>query len=258
MITFDNVHKRFGDHHVLRGVSFDVQPGTVHFVMGRSGAGKSVLTKQLVGLLRPDAGAIWFDGRDVTSLDEAGFSTVRQRCQMIFQHSTLFESLTVLENVAMPIRKRFRSSRADADEQARVALQQVHAENLAARFPPDLGAGIRKRVAIARAIALKPEVLLYDEPTTSLDPVAARRTDRLVAEMARTLGITSMVVSHDLDSLTGIADRVTFLHEGAVHFDGVAADMLSSDDPILRSFVGNARSRWDWRRGSLAHDGGAC
>jgi len=246
VIRFEGIHKAFGSQQVLRGVSIDVAPGSIHFIIGKSGAGKSVLIKQLVGLLRPDTGRVLFAGEDVTGLSETEFFAIRRRCQMIFQHSTLFDALDVLENIAMPLRKRFALPRSEADARARQALERVHAADLAKRFPPDLGAGVRKRIAIARAIALEPEALLYDEPTTSLDPVAARRTDRLIQEMARTLGLTSVVVSHDLTSVRDIGDRVSFIDGGEVRFEGTPAELFSCAEDRVRSFVHGSSKRWKY------------
>ena len=244
IISFRNVHKAFGAQKVLDGVSVDIAKGSVHFIMGRSGAGKSVLTRQVVGLLRPDAGEVWVDGEEVSRISEEDFMPVRRKCQMIFQHATLFEAMSVLENVAMPIRKRTELTPSQAREKAVLALSKVHVQDVMNRMPTELGAGVKKRVAIARAIALEPQIMLYDEPTTSLDPVAARRTDRLIREMSQDLGITSMVVSHDLMSLESIADKVTFLDCGQVTFEGSAQDMLMSNHPVLKSFVGDPEKRW--------------
>ena len=244
IISFRNVHKAFGAQKVLDGVNVDIFPGRVHFIMGRSGAGKSVLTRQVVGLLRPDAGEVWVDGSEVSSFSEAEFMPVRRKCQMIFQHATLFEAMSVLENVAMPIRKRTGLSEAEAEAKAVFALSKVHVQDVMKRMPTELGSGVKKRVAIARAIALDPQIMLYDEPTTSLDPVSARRTDRLIREMSDELGITSMVVSHDLISLESIADKVTFLEAGQVAYEGTAKNMLESKEPVLQSFVGDPAKRW--------------
>jgi len=236
MIVFTDVAKGFGEKPVLRGVSLTVRAGTVHFVLGESGAGKSVLVKQVVGLVRPDAGSIVLDGQELVGLDERGFRAVRERCQLIFQAATLFDGLTLLENVAMPLRRRFGLSHVEARARARAALERVHAVEQGERLPAEVGSGVKKRVAVARALALAPRVLLYDEPTTSLDPVAARRTDRLIRDTADGLGITSVVVSHDLVSVrTG--DRVTFLHEGRVRFDGTPHELFGSDDAVVRRFV---------------------
>jgi phospholipid/cholesterol/gamma-HCH transport system ATP-binding protein len=240
MIVFSDVSKSFGDVVVLRGVSLTVRAGTVHYIVGESGAGKSVLVKQVVGLVHPDGGSIRLDGQELVGLDERGFRAVRERCQLIFQSATLFDALSLLENVAMPLRRRFGLSHAEAQTRARVALGRVRGLEVAERLPGEVGAGVRKRVAVARALALEPRVLLYDEPTTSLDPIAARRTDRLIRETADGLGLTSVVVSHDLVSVrTG--DRVSFLHEGRVRFDGTPADLFASDDAVVRRFVAGGR-----------------
>jgi len=240
MIVFGDVFKSFGDLPVLRGVTLTVRAGTVHHVIGQSGAGKSVLVKLVVGLVRPDAGSIVLAGQELSGLDEHGFREVRERCQLIFQAATLFDGLTLLENVAMPLRRRFGLSAAEARGRAQAALERVRALEQAARSPAEVGAGVRKRVAVARALALEPRVLLYDEPTTSLDPVAARRTDRLIRETTDDLGLTSVVVSHDLVSVrTG--DRVSFLHEGRVRFDGEPRELFACDDPVVRRFVTGGR-----------------
>ena len=256
VIRFNEVTKAFGDHQVLSGITFEVEAGDVHFLMGGSGAGKSVIIKHIVGLLRPDSGGIWLDGQDICGLTEPEFAPIRRRAQMIFQHATLFDSMTVLENVAMPIQKRFRVRGSEARERAVVALRRVHAEALLDRHPPDLGAGVRKRVAIARAIALEPEILLYDEPTTGLDPVAARRTDRLIAEMASELGITSVVVSHDLESMAGIADQVAFVGEGRIIYHGSPAGLPESGAEGVVEFMRAGSERW--KAGGERAGGGGC
>ena len=240
IIGFHDVYKSFGENHVLRGINFDVLPGDVHFILGHSGAGKSVLIKQLVGLLKPDSGQIVFDGEDITAYSEKQFTHLRKRCQFVFQHSTLFDSRSVLENIAMPVRKRFGLGRKEANDAAIDALTKVNAEKYVDVLPTQLGHGLRKRIAIARAIALKPEVVLYDEPTTGLDPVNARRTDRLIRDLADRLKITSVVVSHDLISLRSIADRVTFLNGGFVAFEGRAMEFVRNEDPIIHQFVHHA------------------
>lgn len=235
--------KRFGEQTVLAGVDLEVSAGTVHFILGRSGVGKSVLLKHVVGLLEPTAGEIDYAGQSVLGLEGEALRHLRRRCQLIFQHPTLFEQWTVLENVAMPVRKRFGVDRAEGDRRALRALERVEAAQHARRWPPELGRGVQKRVSVARALALEPETLLYDEPTTSLDPVSARRLDRTVRKMADAGGITSVIVSHDLASVEGIADRVTFLDAGRVAFDGTLAGWRASTSPTVTRFKA-AGVRW--------------
>ena len=238
MIEFRNIVKRFGDKLVIDDVSFVVPERTVQFVIGMSGTGKSVLMKHLVGLLKPDSGEVLLDGENIAQLSEREFYRVRRRCGMVFQHSTLFDSMTLLDNIAMPIRKSRGVARTQALSEAHEALQLVHLENEGRRFPSELGAGLRKRAAIARALALRPDYLIYDEPTTGLDPVAARRIDALIREMADTTGVTSLVVSHDLTSIFAIADRVAFLFRGKLHFIGTPAELRASRDGVVQQFIG--------------------
>lgn len=236
-IEFKNIKKSFGPKRVLDDVSLSIARGQVQFVIGMSGTGKSVLMKHLVGLLSPDSGQILLDGEDIAQLDEQAFYRVRNKCGMVFQHSTLFDSMTLLENIAMPIRKRTQASRADANAQALAALELVHLAAEAQRYPPELGAGVRKRAAIARALALKPDYLIYDEPTTALDPVAARRVDALIREMSDVTGVTSLVVSHDLRSIFDIADSVAFLYQGKLRFAGTPAELRASADAVVHQFI---------------------
>jgi phospholipid/cholesterol/gamma-HCH transport system ATP-binding protein len=237
MISFQHVKKSFGDKTVLTDVSFDVRDGEVFFIIGQSGVGKSVLIKHLVGLLYPDGGEIWLDGEEITKFDEARMYPVRMKCAMVFQHSTLFDSMTCAENVALPLRKHKGLSPKDALAEAQKRLRQVHMEEFGGRYPPELGDGMRKRVAIARALTLDPRYVLFDEPTTSLDPVSARRVDKLIRELSDTLGVTSIVVSHDLVSIFTIADRIVMLYKGLVRMIGSQDDFKRSPDPIVQQFI---------------------
>ena len=237
MISYRHLQKSFGAKKVIEDVSFDVQDGEVFFIIGQSGVGKSVLIKHLVGLLYPDAGEIWLDGEEVSRFDEQQMYPVRMKCAMVFQHSTLFDSMTCAENVALPLRKHKGLTARDALEEAKKRLVQVHMQEFAGRFPPELGDGMRKRVAIARALTLDPRYVLFDEPTTSLDPVSARRVDRLIRELSDTLGVTSIVVSHDLSSIFTIADRIVMLYKGFVRLIGTRAEFKQCDDPIVQQFI---------------------
>lgn len=237
MIRYRNLHKRFGEKVVLDGVSLDVPKGTILFIVGTSGAGKSVLIKHLIGLLRPDAGEIFLDDVEVSRLSEKEFYPIRKRCGMVFQHSTLFDSMTILDNVALPLRKHQRLGEKEAREKAFERLRVVKLEEDAERYPAELGDGARKRAAIARTLTLDPEYVLFDEPTTGMDPVTARRTDKLIRELSDHLGVTSIVVSHDLPSIFGIADRIAMLYKGKIRLVGSPEEFRSSSDPVVQQFI---------------------
>lgn len=241
MIEFRNVHKAFGQKRVLTGVDLAVERGEVMFIIGTSGVGKSVTIKHLVGLLRVDDGELWFDGERVDALSEKQFYEVRKRVGMVFQSSTLFDSMTLTENVALPLRKHKGMRQRAAEREARKRLEQVHMHEFADRYPAELSDGMRKRAAIARTLTLDPEVVLFDEPTTGLDPVSARRIDRLIRELSDTLGVTSIVVSHDLVSIFSIADRIAFIYQGRVHVCGTQQEIRESEDPVVQQFI-NGRS----------------
>lgn len=246
MISFKDIKKSFGSKSVLEGVSFDVKDGEVFFIIGASGVGKSVLIKHLVGLLSPDSGEIWLDGEEISRFDERAMMPVRMKCAMVFQHSTLFDSMTCAENVALPLRKHKGLSVKDALAEAKRRLEVVHMAEFAGRFPPELGDGMRKRVAIARALTLDPRYVLFDEPTTSLDPVSARRVDKLIRELSTNLGVTSIVVSHDLSSIFTIADRIVMLYKGHVRLLGTPDEFKSAPDAIIQQFIhGRAQGPMD-------------
>lgn len=237
VIRFQHVTKSFGPKAVLRDVSFDVRDGEVLFIIGASGVGKSVLIKHLIGLLRPDGGEIWLGDAEVSRLSEREMYAVRKKCAMVFQHATLFDSMTCAENVALPLRKHRPVPVAQIPDEVRRLLNQVHMLEFADRYPAELGDGMRKRVAIARALTLRPQYVLFDEPTTSLDPVSARRVDQLIRELSDELGVTSIVVSHDLVSIFSIADRIVMLYKGEVKLLGDPTDFRSSKDEIIQQFI---------------------
>ena len=249
-IEFKNVTKSFGGKSVLRGMNLAIHKGEVMFIIGTSGVGKSVTIKHLIGLLRIDAGEIWFDRARVDQLSERALVPLRKRIGMVFQSSTLFDSMTLAENVALPLRKHHGMGHTAAIAEARTRLAQVYMEEYADRYPAELSDGMRKRAAIARTLAAGPaarergakqhavpEVVLFDEPTTGLDPVSARRVDRLIRELASTLGVTAVVVSHDLPSIFGIADRVAFIYRGVVHVVATPAELRASEDPVVQQFI---------------------
>ena len=240
MSRFVDLHKRFGAKSVLDGVDFTIRKGEVFFIIGQSGVGKSVLIKHLIGLLRPDEGEIYLDDQEISRLTERQYFAVRRRCGMVFQHSTLFDSLTCIENVALPIRKHKHLGKKKALAEAMKRLEQVHMQEFAGTFPAALGDGMRKRVAIARTLTMDPEFVLFDEPTTGLDPVSARRVDVLIRELADRLHVTCVVVSHDLTSIFSIADRIVMLYRGKVRMLGTRDEFRSSTDGVVRQFITGA------------------
>ena len=241
-IEFVSVAKSFSGKPVLRDMNLAVKRGEVLFIIGTSGVGKSVTIKHLVGLLHVDAGEIWFDGRRIDQLGEKDFPPIRKRIGMVFQSSTLFDSMTLAENVALPLRKHKGMRHRAAIEEARLRLAQVYMAEYADRYPAELSDGMRKRAAIARTLALEPDVVLFDEPTTGLDPVSARRVDRLIRELARNHGVTAIVVSHDPPSIFGIADRVAFIYQGRVHVVATPAELRASEDPVVQQFINGQSS----------------
>ncbi len=243
MIEFTDLKKAFGSKVILDGVTLEVESGEIFFIIGTSGVGKSVLIKHVVGLLEPDSGSIKVDGLEVTTLSEREFYPVRKKCAMVFQHATLFDSMTCAENVALPLRKHPRDGHPkgmQAEQALRMAqtlLEKVEMADFADKYPSDLGDGLRKRVAVARALALDPKYVLFDEPTTSLDPVSARRVDSLIFDLSRKQGVTCVVVSHDLRSIFTIADRVAMLYKGKVKALGTPAEIRENRDPVIQQFI---------------------
>ncbi len=236
-IEYRSVTKAFDGRPVLRGMSLAINRGEVMFIIGTSGVGKSVAIKHLIGVLRIDHGEIWFDGQRVDQLSERALAPLRRRIGMVFQSATLFDSMTLAENVALPLRVHQRMPWAAAMASASHRLAQVYLADHAERYPGELSDGMRKRAAIARTLALDPEVVLFDEPTTGLDPVSARRIDQLIRELAAGLGVTAVVVSHDLASTFGIADRVALLYQGVVHVVATPGELRASTDPIVLQLI---------------------
>jgi len=237
MISFQDIHKRFGKKVVLQGVSLEVPKGKIQYIIGTSGAGKSVLTKHLVGLLRPDQGRVLFDGRDITNCTEQEFFAVRRRVATVFQHATLFDSMTMAENVALPLRKHQGLKQEHALARAMDYLKQVQMADYAHRYPSDVGDGLRKRVAIARALTMEPEVVIFDEPTTGIDPLAAANVDQLIRDLSEQMTVTSIVISHDLRSIFRVADRVAMLYKGRVLLEGTPEEFRQTTNPVVRQFI---------------------
>ncbi len=249
MIEFEGLVKKFGDRTVLKGISLTIAEGEIVFILGTSGTGKSVLLKTLVGLLRADAGLIRIDGEDVTHLSEEDYLPVRRRCGMVFQHPALFDSLTVLENVAYGLMKHERLTLEEATQRARECLNMVgllaDSPDLAfeQKLPTQISYGMQKRVSLARTIAVGPKVLLFDEPTTGLDPVTTKQINFLIRDLSRTLKTTAIVVSHDMDCALEIADRIVVLDQGQIVEQGSVREILDSTVPLVVDFLEEAKAR---------------
>ena len=236
-ILLRDVHRAFGQNQVLRGLDLEVLDGETLSIIGFSGAGKSVLLKHMVGLIRPDSGDVVVDGQNVNELDVEDLNELRRDIGYVFQFAALFDSMNIAENVAMGLRRM--PEMYDDEIMARVSecLALVDLEGIEDRYPSELSGGMVKRAGLARAIATKPTYLLYDEPTTGLDPVTVTVIDRLIVRMKKELGVTGVVVTHDITSAYRISDRIVMLHEGRVRTSGTVAEIKESDDLLLRSFI---------------------
>lgn len=237
MIEVRDVSKSFGTQQVLRGVSLDIHRGEAVVIIGRSGGGKSILLKHLIGLLQPDSGTIRVDGEDITTMNERSLLRVRRKYGMLFQMAALFDSLTVEENVGFVLRRQGVESDAEIRRRVAEALEMVELPGIGHKMPSELSGGMRKRVGLARAIVYRPEIVLYDEPTTGLDPIAADNIDRLIRRVWETLHVTSIAVTHDMKSARTISNRILMLHEGRIYSEGPSAEILESTDPVIHRFV---------------------
>jgi len=236
-IEFRHVQKAFGPKEVYKDLSLDVRRGETLTVIGGSGVGKSVMLKMLIGLLSVDAGSIRFDGEEVANLRERQMLRVRRRIAMLFQGAALFDSVNVKENVAYGLREQLQMTEKQIDERVRESLGYVGLDGIQDMWPASLSGGMKKRVGLARAIAVQPEVLLYDEPTTGLDPINTDRINKLILHLKDTLSVTSIVVTHDMSSAFKISDRLAMVYEGRVIFQGTVDEIRAETDPRVHSFI---------------------
>jgi phospholipid/cholesterol/gamma-HCH transport system ATP-binding protein len=236
VIQFRDLHKAFDGHVVLDGFTLEVKDGETMVIIGLSGSGKSVALKHVVGLLHPDAGDVIVDGRPVSQLDREGLMALRREMGFVFQFAALFDSMTVAENVALGLRRRGLSDDAIA-HRVTEALALVDLAGTDDRYPAELSGGMRKRVGIARAIALQPRYILYDEPTTGLDPVTSAVMNQLMVRTRERLGVTGIVVTHDMRTAYTVADRIAMLSEGRVRQVGSVAEIQATTDPVVRQFI---------------------
>ncbi len=237
LIEFRNVKKSFGPKAVYQDLNLEVRQGESLTVIGGSGQGKSVMLKMLIGLLSVDAGTIYFDGQLISELEEKDYTPIRRRIGMLFQGAALFDSLTVRENVAYGLREHFHWKEQEISSRVAESLEYVGLPGIEKMWPADLSGGMKKRVGLARAIAVHPEILLYDEPTTGLDPINVARVNRLILHLKETLKVTSVVVTHDMHSAFAISDRVAMIHSGQVIFAGTPDELRAAEDPRVHDFI---------------------
>jgi len=237
MIQFRGVTKSFGDTEILKGIDLEIPTGKITVILGPSGTGKTVLLKHIIGLIRSDRGQVLVDGTDVGRLSDPAMHGFRKKFGMLFQGGALFDSLTVEENVAFPLREHTSLSAAQISQRVREKLALVGLTDAIHKMPFDLSGGMRKRVGLARAIALEPQIILYDEPTTGLDPLMTDQINRLILEMQQRLKMTSVIISHDIESTFEVADEVAMLHDGLVIERGAPSVFKKSSVPFVRQFL---------------------
>lgn len=240
-VRIRDLHKSYDDHHVLKGVSLDIHRGKTNLIIGPSGSGKSVLMRQLIRLEQPDSGEIWVDGIDFAQLSGLALDSGRRTFGMVFQMSALFDSMTVFDNVAFPLREHTDLSRKEIRARVMERLAGLGVAAAAHKMPSELSGGMQKRVAVARAMIVESDILIYDEPTTGLDPITTEMVDDLITEAEEMFGVTSVVISHDMASVVRIADHLNFLHEGRIAATGTPAELLHSDHPATAEFVRASR-----------------
>lgn len=247
MIEVKHISKSFGAQNVLHDVSATFHPGKVNFIIGRSGSGKSVLTKCTVGLLEPDQGHVSYDGRDFTAMNLRERKEVRQEIGMLFQGSALFDSMTVMENVMFPLRMFSESSEQAMQERAAFCLERVQLPQAGDKYPSELSGGMQKRVGIARAIAMNPKYLFCDEPNSGLDPQTAIVIDNLIVDLTREFNMTTVVVSHDMNSVMEASDFIHFVHQGGIAWSGQADGLMKAKSQELNEFIFASRMMRDLR-----------
>jgi len=237
MIQVKNLYKSFGEKGVLTDISFSLPKGKAAAIVGKSGAGKSVLLKCLIGLLKPDKGTIYIDNKLINSMNFRQLQEIRSSIGMVFQFGALFDSMTVSENISLALRKLTKLSNDEIRERIIKSLESVNLSNTEGLMPSELSGGMKKRVGIARAIAIKPNYLFYDEPTTGLDPVMTDSINKLIRKFQSTENVTSVIITHEMRTVYDVADRVLLLHEGKIQYDGDPESIKNVDDPVVQQFI---------------------
>lgn len=237
MITVRGLMKKFGEQEILRGIDLEVATGETLAIIGRSGGGKSVLLKHIVGLMEPDAGEIWIQGQNIIRMSERQLGEIRKKVGILFQGGALFDSMTVEENIAFPLREAGERDPKVLRPKVAEMLEVMEMEGHGDKMPENLSGGMKKRVGLARSIIRRPSCVLYDEPTSGLDPVVADSINRLIRRLQHRFGMTSIVVTHDMKNAFDVADRIAYLHKGRIYFHGTSAELQQSSDPLIQDFL---------------------
>ncbi len=237
MIRVVELHKAFGGQEVLRGVNLELETGKITTIIGGSGSGKTVLLKHLNALLLPDCGSVMVDGTDITKIGEGRLNTIRQKFGVLFQGAALLDSMTIYDNVAFPLREKTKMTESEIAKRVDERLNQVGLAGMGYKFPAEVSGGMKKRAGLARALAMEPEIVLFDEPTTGLDPLLGKSIHELIRKMHETFGFTGVIVSHDIPEVFKISDRVAMLANGVIAEAGPTREFLASNNPVVRQFV---------------------
>ncbi len=240
MISIKDLKKSFNGFEVLRGVNLIIPANQITFIMGQSGTGKSVLIKHIVGLLKPDSGEIWFDNQDITKLSEKELQKIRKKIGFLFQEGALFDSMTIKENVMFPLKEHFKMSKKEMEERAEELLSVVNLLKAKDKYPSELSGGMRKRAALARTLALQPQIVLFDEPTTGLDPILQVSIMELIKDLKERYNLTCVIISHDVPLAFKFADRIAFLHQGKILVEGTPEEIKTIDEPFIKKFIESA------------------
>lgn len=237
MIKIVDLHKSFGDQTVLKGVSLSIADKELIAIIGESGGGKSVLLRHLIGLLKPDRGTVRVEGEDITRLKGRRLDGIREKFGVVFQGGALFDSFTVYDNVAFPLKEKTRLPKQEIHERVEEALEDVGLKGMEMKFPAEISGGMKKRVALARALITEPKIVLFDEPTTGLDPIMLHAIHKLITDTHRKYGFTGVMISHDIPEIFHVADRIAFLYRGVIELVGTPREIRTSSDPVVRQFI---------------------
>jgi phospholipid/cholesterol/gamma-HCH transport system ATP-binding protein len=237
LIQFKNVYKSFGENHVLNGTDLSIYKGEITTIIGKSGGGKSVLLKHIIGLLEQDSGTILFEGRPVSDMNKAERKALKRKCSYMFQGTALFDSLTIYENIALPLKETTSLSDSDINSRVKDKMEQLDLHEIDEKYPSQLSGGMKKRVALARALITDPEIVLFDEPTTGLDPIRKKAVHKMISDYQQKFGFTGVVISHDIPDIFNISQRVAMLNDGRVLFEGSKDELAMASDPAIKEFI---------------------